>query len=118
MSKAIVEVPRSGDYFDRAMAIARCVEAGAEVPEADYHLGFASTEDLFAALTPARLGLLDALKALGPVTVAALAAHMGRAVHADTVALLDLGLAEQDAAGLVWVPWDEVQIRVAVAQAA
>jgi predicted transcriptional regulator len=118
MSKAIVEVPGAGAYFEQAMQIARHFEAGEAVPEADYHLGFPNTEALFETLTPARLALLDVIKGLGPVTVAVLSARLGRDAAADVTQLLELELVEQDAEGQVWVPWEEVQIRVAVAKAA
>jgi predicted transcriptional regulator len=62
----------------------------------------------------------NALAWLGKVisragTIYALAKHLGRNysnVHADTTRLLDLGLVEKNAEGRVWVPWDEIQIRV------
>lgn len=117
MSKAIVEIPRRGDYLERALTVARQVDAGDAVPEADYHLGFASAAHLFRELTPARLALLDALKGLGPVSIAALAKHLGRNysnVHTDTAKLLDLELVEKNTQGQVWVPWEEIQIRVSV----
>lgn len=123
MSKAIVETPRPGAYLDQALAVARRVDAGETVPEADYHLGFASTAQIFRELTPARLALLDALKRLGPVSMSALAEHLGRdydKVRTDTARLMQLELVEENAEGQVWVPWDEIQIRVAAggAQAA
>ncbi len=117
MSRAIVEIPRRGDYLEQALAVARRVDAGETVPEADYHLGFANAAQIFRELTPARLALLDALKGLGPVSIAALAKHLGRNysnVHTDTTKLLDLELVEKNAEGLVWVPWEEIQIRVSV----
>jgi predicted transcriptional regulator len=123
MPKAIVETPRRGAYLEQALAVARRVDAGEVVPAADYHLGFASAAQLFRELTPARLALLDALKGLGPVSIPALASHLGRddgGVQTDTARLLELDLVEKNADGQVWVPWEEIQIRVAVggAQAA
>lgn len=115
MSKAIVEIPRRGAYFEQALETARRADAGAALPEANYHLGFATAAQLFGELTPARLALLDALKGLGPVSIYALAKHLGRNysnVHADTTRLMALDLIEKTAEGAVWVPWDEVQIRV------
>lgn len=41
MSKAIVEISAAGEYFERALDIARRVDAGEAVSEADCHLGFA-----------------------------------------------------------------------------
>jgi len=115
MTKAIVEIPRRGEYWERALEVAALVDAGQPVPEADYHLGYSSAAQLFGELTPARLALLEALKVLGPASVAALAGNVGRGeteVQADTLKLSDLGLVEKTAAGLLWVPWEEIQIRV------
>jgi predicted transcriptional regulator len=115
MSKAIVEIPQRGQYLEQALGVAQALEASKNVPEADYHLGFANAAQLFSELTPARLAVLEALEGLGPVSIYALAKHLGRNysnVHADTTRLLDLGLVEKNAEGRVWVPWDEIQIRV------
>ena len=115
MSKAIVEIPRRGEYFESAMAIARRLDTGEELSEADYHLGFADAAHLFNELTPARLALLDALKKLGPVSIYALAKHLGlnySNVHTDIGKLLEHGLVEKTPEGKVWVPWEEIQIRV------
>lgn len=115
MSKAIVEIPQRGQYLELALGVAQALEAGKDVPEADYHLGFANAAQLFSELTPARLAVLEALEGLGPVSIYALAKHLGRNysnVHADTTRLLDLGLVQKNAEGRVWVPWDEIQIRV------
>jgi predicted transcriptional regulator len=120
MTKAIVEIPRAGEYFERALEVARRADAGEVLPEADYHLGFANAAQLFAELTPARLALLEALKGLGATSLDALAKHLGRdysMVHADTTKLLDLGLMEKTPEGLVWVPWEEVQIRLTLGKA-
>lgn len=115
MSKAIVEIPRRGEYLQRALEVAALVDVGQAVPEADDHLGYSTAAQLFDDLTPVRLALLEALKGLGPVSIETLAGYLGRSetdVHADTLELLDLRLVEKTAAGLLWVPWEEIQIRV------
>ncbi|WP_200252404.1 MarR family transcriptional regulator [Thiococcus pfennigii] len=115
MPKAIVEVSRRGEYFDKALELARRADAGEPLPAVDYHLGFANAAQLFGDLTPARLALLERLKSSGPLSIKALAAQLGRNysnVHADTTKLLELGLVEKNAAGKVLVPWEEIQIRV------
>ena len=119
--KAIVEIVRKGQYFDDAMAVARRVDAGAPVSPADYHLGFTSAPQLFAELTPARLALIETLKAAGPVTVYALAKRAGRNysnVHRDIAKLLQHRLVARTDDGKVTVPWDEVQIRLTLGQVA
>ena len=118
--KAIVRVSDWARTKAELSDLARRAEAGQVLPEADYQLGFASAAHLFDALPPARLALLDALKGFGAVSVEALAKHLGRAhglVQSDLAALQELALVEQDAAGLVFVPWEEIQIQVTLAGA-
>jgi predicted transcriptional regulator len=120
-NKAIIGLESWGAMQARAIEIARRVDAGEAVPEADYHLNFATAAQLFNELTPARLALLEVLKGLGAVSIYALAKHLGRNyrnVHTDISKLLELGLVEKNEAGKVWVPWDEVQIRVTLGGAA
>jgi len=119
--KAIVEIVKKGQYFDDAMALAKRIDAGESVLSADYHLGFTSAPRLFAELTPARLSLIETLKDAGPVTVYALAKRAGRNysnVHRDITKLLEHRLVARDDEGRVYVPWDEIQIRMTLGQAA
>ncbi len=119
--KAYIGVETWTTMQERALAIARRVDAGQDVPEADYHLNFSSAEHLASELTPARLRLLDVLKPLGPVSIEGLAQQLGRApvlVQTDTAKLLDLGLVEQDTAGRVFVPWEEIEIHARLTRAA
>jgi Predicted transcriptional regulator len=100
--------------------VARLVDACEALPETDYSLGFSSAAQLFGELTSARMGLLEALKGLGPVSIHALVKQVGRNysnVHSDVTKLLDLGLIEKDAAGKIFVPWEEIQVRVSVGKA-
>ena len=113
--KAIIEITKPGTAFDSALAIARQLDAGKAVQEADYHLSFSSAAQLFSELTPARLAILDELKAAGPLSIYALAKHVSRNysnVHRDCVKLIKHELIEKDDAGRIFVPWDEVQIRL------
>jgi predicted transcriptional regulator len=117
MSKAIVETSVAGDYFAKALEVARLVDAGEAVPETDYSLGFSSAPHLFGELTAARMALLEALKGLGLVSIHGLAKQVRcnyNNVHSDVSKLLDLGLIEKDAAGKIFVPWDEIQVRVSI----
>jgi predicted transcriptional regulator len=85
------------------------------VPEADYHLNFASAAQLFSELTPARLVVLDTLKRTGPQSIYALAKHLGRNysnVHGDVQKLLEHDLVSKDDAGRVYVPWEVIVIQV------
>lgn len=119
MSKAIIEIPGPGDYFDRALAAATRADADYPPQEADYHLGFADASQLFGALTPARLALVQALKSIGPTSIRALASHLGRNysnVQGDVTTLLDLRILERGGDGLVSVPWDGLEIHLSLAQ--
>ena len=115
MAKAIVELSDWARTQAELRELGRRLDAGEELPEADYRLGFANAAQLFSKLTPKRLALLDALKRIGPVSIYALAKHLERNysnVHADIGKLLEHGLVEKTPEGKVWVPWEEIQIRV------
>jgi len=119
--KAIIDVAPSGTAFDEAMEIARRVDAGEMVPEADYTIHFSSARQLLSHLTGARMELLDRMRRQGPCSVNALAKSAGRNysnVHRDVAALKDLGLVERDETGAVLVPFDRVEIHLGLAAAA
>ena len=113
--KAIIGI---GDWT-RAKAslleLAGKMEAGKTLPPCDYRLNFASAADLLAELPPRRLDTLCATKRGGPSSIYAVAKVLGRSysnVHADVQKLLFLELVEKDDAGRVFVPWDDVVVRV------
>lgn len=113
--KAIIDIARRGSIFDAALAD---LAAGGSP---DYHLSFESAKMLFAEITPARLDLLDALRRAGPCSVYALAKAAGRNysnVHADVHKLIELGLIERGDDDMICVPFDAVEIHMALAQAA
>lgn len=114
--KAIIEVNTYGSYQQRGLDIARRFDAGESVPSADYHLVFPSMASLFAEFPPKRLQTLDALKAVGPVSIYALAKKLGRNysnVHRDIERLLEHGLVAKDEANRVFVPWSAVETHLA-----
>lgn len=117
MAKAIVGTESVRAMFKRARALARRVDAGARLPEADFHLNFAEGAQLLAEFTPARLRLLKTLKTVGPVTIYALAKHLKRNysnVHRDVARLMEHGMAAKDKTGRVFVPWADIQIRMSL----
>lgn len=116
--KAIIEVNRKGSVFGAARKQVAEVKRGSAP---DYHLSFESARTLFAELTPARLDLLNTLRGMGSVSIYALAKAAGRNysnVHADIARLVDLGLVERTDDDTVRVPFDAVEIRMALAQVA
>lgn len=116
--KAIIEVNRKGAIFNAAR---RQIAEAKPGRTPDYLLSFESARTLFSELTPARLDLLDTLRGIGPASVYALAKAAARNysnVHADIARLVDLGLVERTGDETVTVPFDAVEIRMALAQAA
>ena len=116
--KAIIEVAKAGSAARAARQQLAAYRSGT-LP--DFRLSFESARSLFADLTPARVDLLDTLRRVGPCSVYALANAAARNysnVHTDIARLEVLGLIERNEAGAVLVPYESVEIRVPLAQAA
>ena len=121
MAKAIIGTESAQALFKRTRALARRADAGERLPEADFRLNFANAGELLDELTPARLRLIEALKTQGPVTIYALAKRLNRNysnVHQDVARLMECGLIAKNKAGHVFVPWEEIQIRLTLKTAA
>ena len=116
--KAIIELSRKGSIF---AAVAQQIAGTRRGRTPDYRLSFESARSLFADLTPARLDLLGTLRRAGPSSVYALAKAAERNysnVHTDVSRLETLGLIERAEDGMVSVPFEAVEIRFPLAQAA
>ena len=114
--KAIIEIAPSGSVFKAARKQARAAEAGTRYG-ADYHLSFESARLLFAELTPARIDLLERLRQCGPCSVYVLAKTAARNysnVHTDVGKLEEHGLVQRTAEDLVFVPFESVEIHLAL----
>lgn len=112
---AIIGISDWESMQSRMRDLARRMDAGERLPEGDYHLGFADAAQLLAELPPRRLDTLRAVKALGPVSIYAVAKHLGRNysnVHADVRRLIEHGLVEKSEDGRVEVPWRDVVVRI------
>lgn len=117
--KAIIELSRKGSIFGTVKQ--QISEARKGKKSIDYYLGFESARALFSDLTPARLDLLDTLRSMGASSIYALAKAADRNysnVHTDVSRLLELGLVERAEDGMVSVPFDAIEIRLPLAQAA
>lgn len=113
--KAIIDLAPRGSVF------ATAAEQLAEGVEPDFRLHFQSARALFSELTPARIELLDTLRRQGPCSIYALAKAAARNysnVHGDIAALETLGLVARDAGDNVIVPFESVEIRLCLADAA
>jgi predicted transcriptional regulator len=86
--------------------------------EAEHWLYFESIESLLKTLTSSRWTLLKMLRKIGPVSVRALAAALGRDyknVHTDVRKLESIGLVSRTREDRVQVPWDIVEARLRLA---
>ena len=120
-NKAVIGVADRKRTKSDLRRLAKALDAGKRVGQADYELNFAQAGDLVAEITRERLRLLAALRGTGPLTDYALARGLGRNysnVHADVKRLLALGLIERDEEKRVFVPWTEILIRLPLAEAA
>ena len=96
------------DRFEAAWHLA----SGRKPPAPLSILSFADLPLLAKNLTPARWELLKQLKAVGPVSVFALAKHLKRDyknVHTDVTQLTALGLIQKTEESQVRVAWDAVR---------
>jgi predicted transcriptional regulator len=117
MSKAIISISDWTLTGQSLRALARRLDTGERLPDADYHLNFATPSQLFSEVTPKRLELLYHLKQNNPMTVYRLAKETGRNysnVHTDVARLLELELVEKDAKGRVFVPWEDIEIHASL----
>lgn len=113
--KAVIGISSWAQTRSELRRLARKIDAGRRLPEADYQLNFPTPVELLAELPPKRLQVLRLLKSAGPMSVYALAKQMGRNysnVHGDIQRLLALGLVEKNAAGRVLVPFDDIVVQV------
>lgn len=113
--KAIIEVAGRDGIFNAALSDL------ATGGNPDYVLSFESARTLFSEVTPARLDLLNTLHRIGPCSVYALAKAAGRNysnVHADVAKLIDLSLMERGCNDAVFVPFDAIEIHLALAKVA
>lgn len=100
--------------LDRARKAMQAIERR-QAPQPYYGVGFADLPQMLAVFTPRRWELLTHLRASGPLTVAELARALGRNyknVHGDVAALSEWLAIERDDTGRVFVPWDEIDLRL------
>lgn len=114
--KAIIEIAPQGSAFTAARKQLQAAEASPDYA-ADYHLSFESARTLFTELTPSRIDLLEALRRCGPCSVYALAKAVERNysnVHTDIGKLEEHGLVRRTPEDAVFVPFESVEIHMAL----
>jgi predicted transcriptional regulator len=78
-------------------------------------ISFATPELLFRVLTTKRWELIRALTGAGPMTIRAAARRVNRdvkAVHGDVHTLLNAGVLQKTAAGLIVFPYDAIRVDI------
>jgi len=114
--KAVIEIAARGDACKVARRQLKAAESGARYG-ADYRLIFGSARALFSELTPARFDLLEALRQCGPCSVYALAKTVERNysnVHTDIAKLEEHGLVRRTPEDAVFVPFESIEIHLAL----
>lgn len=115
--KAVIEISPRSSVFHTARKQLHAAESDSRYG-ADYHLIFESARALFSELTPSRIDLTEALRRAGPCSVYALAKVVARNysnVHTDVAKLEEHGLVKRTPDGAVFVPFESVQIHLALA---
>ncbi|MBK1695034.1 transcriptional regulator [Chromatium weissei] len=113
--KAIIEIVPFNTVFDAALAD---LSAGGN---SNYILSFNSVETLFNDITPARLELMNTLAQIGRCSMLKLAQITSRneeIIHIDAMRLIELGLIEQYDDNNIGVPFETLEIHMALAHAA
>lgn len=84
-------------------------------PRAYSGIGFENMAQFGEVFTPKRWELVEALKSAGPLSIYALAKRLNRHyrnVHKDVRLLSEWRVIARDASGKVYVPWDEIDVRM------
>ncbi len=118
--KAVIDIAPRGSAVSQARKQLKAAEASPGY-RADYHLSFESARALFTELTPARIDLLEALRQCGPCSIYALAKAVERNysnVHTDIGKLEEHELVQRTPEDLVFVPFESVEIHLALVKKA
>lgn len=86
-----------------------------------FSVGFETVPQFAKVFTPKRWELISELKKLGAVSIYELAKRLDRHyrnVHQDVALLSEWLVIEKDEHGKVFVPWDEIDVRLPLAAAA
>jgi predicted transcriptional regulator len=120
MNKLHIEVQPAEAALARFGSALQSVMEG-RTPRSYSGIGFENMAQFGEVFSPKRWELVEALKAAGPLTIYALAKCLNRHyrnVHRDVSILSDWLVISKDESGKVFVPWDEIDVRMALAKQA
>ena len=115
MKEVKLHVSSTDDFFADAAKAAARIDAGDSSAQESV-IAFENMETLLKILTANRWRLLRALRTEGPTSIRRLAQSLGRdyrAVHADVMILMNVGLIERAESGEISVPWDRITAEMA-----
>ena len=110
----VIKIGNLEDDFDDVL---QALESGQPANPLN-QLSFESMSGFLSCLTPKRWELLSVLRKQGHNSIRQLAGVLSRDyknTHTDVKMLLEVGLVEKDADGLVFVPWDSVETHLQLA---
>lgn len=116
MTEVKLHVESLDQFAARSMDMARRLDGG-DRAEAASHISFESMDRLLKVLTPNRWELLRALRGRGPSSIRALAQALGRdyrGVHADVTGLIEAGLIDREASGVILVRWSRISAEMSL----
>ena len=108
-----IEIQPANEALNRFGAALESVIAGQAVQPYS-GVGFETMAQLGQVFTPNRWALIEVLKTMGPLSIQALAQHLGRSyrpVRQDVITLMEWTVIDQDEDQRVFVPWDEIEVR-------
>jgi predicted transcriptional regulator len=117
MNKLHIEVQPAQAALTRFGNALQTVMEG-RIPRPYSGIGFENMAQFGEVFTPKRWELVEALKAAGPMTIYALAKRLNRHyrnVYRDVAILSEWLVISKDDSGKVFVPWDEIDVRMALA---
>ena len=120
MSEVHIHVSHIGDFFEKAIQAGARIDAG-DMSAQPGEIAFESMDLLLKVLTANRWRLMRSLRAAGTSSIRQLAHALKRdyrGVHADVVALIEVGLIEKTEDGLITVPWDRITAEMTITEAA
>ena len=113
-----IQLDMMATTLERAETTMQAIERG-ESPSPYFGIGFESLPQFFAVFTPRRWELVSTLRRSGPLSIAGLARQLHRNyknVHEDIVALMQWETVRRDENHRVFVPWDEIDLRLPLVQ--
>lgn len=120
MNKLHIEVQSAQAALTRFGTALQAVMDGRS-PRSYSGIGFENMAQFGEVFTPKRWELVETLKAAGPMTIYVLAKRLSRYyrnVHKDVSILSEWLVIGRDESGKIYVPWDEIDVRMALAKQA